>query len=125
MAIRTFNTIEEIFEAMSQDEVRANDRTTVDQAMIEPGTYFVRHYEPDLDIYGYCLTDDEATKGTCDPEELAFELKHLESARRRGYMFSRCYSVACPDGELGVTHVSTMEPITREQFEAARARGWR
>lgn len=131
MTIRTFTTVEEMFEAMAKDEVQANDHTTVEQALIEPGTFFVRHYAPDLDIYGVCLTDEEAMgRGSedLDEEEVAereSERQGLESARRRGYMFTRCYSTMCPDGELGDTHVSTMESITREAFEAARARGWR
>ena len=42
------------------------------------------------------------------------------------YRFTRSFSVICPDGELGDVHLSVIERIvTRDEFEAARARGWK
>lgn len=37
----------------------------------------------------------------------------------------RAYSLACPQGEMGDIHVSTIDEfMSKEQFESARARGW-
>jgi len=47
--------------------------------------------------------------------------KHLQH-----YRFCRCYSVACPEGELGDVHVSTILcRISRGLFERVRKQGWR
>ncbi len=44
----------------------------------------------------------------------------------RHFRFCCCYSVACPDGELGDVHVALGEAaLSREQFDEAKARGWR
>ena len=43
----------------------------------------------------------------------------------RNYRFVRAYSVACPEGEMGDVHTSSVsEIITKEQFEKARQNGW-
>lgn len=41
------------------------------------------------------------------------------------YRFANCFSLLCPDGELGSVHLSVIgRLVTAEEFEAARARGW-
>lgn len=43
----------------------------------------------------------------------------------QGYVFGAHYSVACPLGELGDIHRSTvLAVIDKEQFENAKARNW-
>lgn len=44
--------------------------------------------------------------------------------RARGLVFSECFSVMCLDGELGTHPLATVTAISREEFEAARERGW-
>lgn len=102
--------------------------------LAEPAFYFVRHVEPyggpskvmfagqeidvigldaELMIYGYKVTTD-------DPHDAAI----MESAEQRGYIFTQSFSVACVEGEPGSHPMSELREITRDEFEAAQARGW-
>jgi hypothetical protein len=52
-------------------------------------------------------------------------LKHYEKMHRRYYRFCRYYCVACPEGEVGDVHVSTILClISRGLFEQLRQEGW-
>lgn len=132
MEFESFDNIEDAFAAMAAREDAANERTTDEQRAIGYGDYFTRVWETwgdRLVIYGYIFTRDEFIKEERDagsPEaELAWTLERMDSSYARGYRFGWCYSEVEPDGELGSTHVSTMlRKITREEFEAAKARGW-
>ena len=76
------------------------------QARAEPGDRFVSVSPEGLVIFGQVL------------EGYAEE-------RLQHYRFCRCYSVVCPEGELGDVHVSTIGGfITAEQFDEAREKGW-
>lgn len=58
---------------------------------------------------------------------------YAEDARveRSAWQYNRafpgmCFSVLTPEGEYGFSHMSNgIEEISRDEFEAARARGWR
>ncbi len=54
------------------------------------------------------------------PEDAAVE----SDALGRGMAPTRCFSVLCPEGELGLTPVAAMMRVSSEDFLAARARGW-
>jgi hypothetical protein len=54
------------------------------------------------------------------PEDADY-LRQLEA---QGSIFTECFSVAAPTGEIGSHPVRELTEITREEFEAARARGW-
>jgi hypothetical protein len=43
---------------------------------------------------------------------------------RQGLVFSECFSEWCVEGELGSHPLATVTEISREEFEAARKRGW-
>lgn len=43
------------------------------------------------------------------------------SWRERGSFLSRCYSVVEPDGEIGMTPLSQVQPISPEEFRGALA----
>ncbi len=78
------------------------------QAELESGDY-CRRLGPGFFIYHEILPN---------PEPRAEGLEH--------YRFTRGYSVACPRGELGDIHVSTVESrVTEKEFERARSLGWR
>ena len=52
-------------------------------------------------------------------------LEGYTEAHLRHYRFCRCHSVACPEGELGDVHVSTVLClVSRAFFEAMRQEGW-
>lgn len=49
---------------------------------------------------------------------------YVESVRAQGGVFCECFSVACVDGEVGTHPLAALSEISREEFEAARERGW-
>jgi len=52
-------------------------------------------------------------------------LEGYQEAHLRHYRFCRCFSVACPEGEVGDVHVSTVLClVSRAFFEAMRQEGW-
>ncbi len=106
MEVEFFDSLEEA-QARIEEAMRAADaRVRPWQAVIEPGEFFVTVAEDGLVIFGQVL------EGYAD-------------ARLRHYRFCRCYSVACPEGELGDVHVSTIwRLISREEFESAHQAGW-
>ena len=111
MSIESFENFEEMMKAMRERMDAADNKIQSWQALIRLGEYFIRKTNLGFDIYGQILKD---------PEEL-----------RRGeytenYRFARCFSTACPAGELGDIHVSTIERIlSKEEFDQAKRSGWR
>jgi hypothetical protein len=52
-------------------------------------------------------------------------LEGYQEAHLRHYRFCRCLSVACPEGDAGDVHVSTVPCcVSRAFFEAMRQAGW-
>ena len=80
----------------------------------EKRRYFARMLDNDLTIFGY---EDDS------PYEEDHE--NLDDATERGYIFGEWFSAACPEGELGSTHISRLHEITKHQFEAAQRLKWR
>jgi hypothetical protein len=104
--VEFFNSMEEALERLEQARKAADARVRRWQARAKPGDCFVTVAEDDLVIYGEVLE--------CYDED-----------RLRHYRFCRCFSVACPEGEIGDVHVSTIVRfINREEFEQARQKGW-
>lgn len=93
---------------MRRDMDEADKRVKPWQTRIKEDDYFVRSSRLGFPIYGQVLSEEER--------------------RPRGlqhYRLCRCYSVACPKGEMGDVHVSVIDAlITTEDFEEAKSRGW-
>ncbi|MBI5499784.1 MAG: hypothetical protein HY907_06045 [Deltaproteobacteria bacterium] len=128
MHFQAFNTYEDMMSEVERARDEADGQVQPWQAVLAPGDFFIRIWSG-LVIYGEILDpavpqfpgdySDEALS------EIRREARIYEQPEMRGYRFTRCYSVACPEGEFGDTHVSSMtRKITREQFEQARASGW-
>jgi hypothetical protein len=79
----------------------------------DPPFYFVTK-AGDLTIYGHRV-------GSPYAEDQGY-LRGLEA---RGVIYTEAFSVACVEGELGSWALHHLTPISKEQFEEARARGWR
>jgi hypothetical protein len=48
----------------------------------------------------------------------------IEKERKRGLIFSQCFSVLAPDGELGFQPIATLTQISKEEWMEAADRGW-
>ena len=78
----------------------ADERAQGWQKAIKKGDCFWQDTEYGFKIYGIVIKN-------------AYREKHL-----RNYRFCKCYSKACPDGEMGDVHTSIIGGIlTREGFE--------
>jgi hypothetical protein len=69
--------------------------------------------EDELVIYGRAIEPD-------DEDDRA----HAAEMAKRGQVFCECFSVVAPAGEIGTHPLAAVTEISREEFEAARARGW-
>jgi len=107
MEVEFFDTLEEAQARLREAMEAADGKVKPWQAAIGPGDCFVADSgEEDLLVFG------EVLEGYTEP--------HLQH-----YRFCRCYSVACPEGELGDVHVSTVLClVSRAFFEAMRQAGW-
>jgi hypothetical protein len=101
--------VEDIFRQMRSDMDAADARVQPWQAEIRAGDYFVKDSLLGFPIYGQILEEHERRPS---------HLKH--------YRLCRAYSMACPQGEMGDIHVSSIEAlISQEKFSEAREKGWR
>ena len=48
-----------------------------------------------------------------------------DNAWRNGRFSAECFSQTCPEGEWGSVPLAEVQEITLDEFEAARARGWK
>jgi hypothetical protein len=128
-----FDSLESAFAAMARNERIANNQVLDEQRSITWGCCFLRLYPDDyagetLAIFGiipdYDAHQAELRRLCANDNEYAYEITTHEDLYERGYRVGQCYSVVCPDGEYGSTHISTMQKITPELFELARRCDW-
>jgi hypothetical protein len=107
MKVEFFDSMEQVAARLEQAMQAADARVRPWQAALAPGDCFIADGgEEDLLVFG------EVLEGYAE-------------ARLRHYRFCRCHSVACPEGELGDVHVSTVLcRISRGFFEQMKAAGW-
>lgn len=132
MNVQFFENTQDMFDAIQRGVEQAQARTTPKQAAITYGDYWMRFWDTGygevLLIFGYITPFEEMMQTErdlgADDEELAYERDMMKANYERGFRFGRAFSVVEPDGELGETHVSAMIPITKEEFDEARAVRW-
>ena len=107
MKVEFFDSVEEADARLRQAMKAADAKVRPWQTAIGPGDCFVADSgEEGLLVFGKVLE--------------AYNEPHLQH-----YRLCRCYSVACPEGEVGDVHVSTILcVIDRGVFELARQHGW-
>lgn len=101
MDFEAFNSWDEGMEAIRDRKKKCDARTFTFQENLVKGDCFAT--DPGL---GFLIFGEIAEEPT------------------DGFAFGKCYSVAVPDGEWGDTHISVTVPISREEFELVRSRGW-
>jgi hypothetical protein len=100
MNITFYNSTEEMLDDLSQAMLEADENTQEWQKAIKKGDCFWQETEYGFQIYGKVLKN-------------RYREKHLKY-----YRLCKCYSEACPDGEIGDVHLSVISGIlTREEFE--------
>ena len=107
MEVEFFDSLEEAQARLHQAMEAADARVKPWQAAVKIGDCFIADGgEEGLPVFGEVLE--------------AYAEPHL-----RHYRLCRCYSVACPEGEVGDVHVSTiLAVVSRVFFEAMRQEGW-
>jgi hypothetical protein len=100
MNITFYDSTEEMWDALGEAMEAADSRVQEWQAKIKKGDCFWQNTEYGFQIYGEVLKN-------------AYRKKHL-----RNYRFCKCYSEACPEGEIGDVHTSVISGLlTGEEFE--------
>ena len=117
MEIQMFDSNEEMLNAVRRAREAADAQVQPWQAAIKPGDFFVRVAmlcSELLTIYG------EIIESPYPEDREIFAQPHM-----RHYRLSKCFSEACPEGEMGDVHVSSIRAvIEQEEFEFARLKGW-
>lgn len=127
-----FNSFEEMMEHIRKNEEEVAKLVTEGQKQMKPGDMFLR-YDPDMEVVIYGEILDPGVPAA--PYDKGLSEDDLEEIRQDGerykapgmalHRFCRCYSVLCPEGELGDVHVVTMEvKVSKNAFEALRQNEW-
>jgi hypothetical protein len=107
MKVEFFDTLEEAQARLREAMEAADGKVKPWQAALRPGDCFVTDSVDGLLVFGQVLE--------------TYTEPHLQD-----YRFCRCYTVACPEGEVGDLHVSTiLGLICQECFRRMREAGWR
>jgi hypothetical protein len=127
--IRSFGSIEEMFEAIEEGNRQASAALTDQQRGIMPGQHCIRFEPVDrLVIFGEIPTADEFRAGEvaagADEAEADEAVHHFNAQVRRDLLFGQWYSVVEPRGEWGTAHRWSLWPLSGELFEAARRVEW-
>lgn len=110
MEFEPFDTWDEMIGAIDKARVEADKMVQPWQAEIKPGDHFVQGTEYGFFIFGVVMESDD---------------EFLQSEEGKYYRFCKCFSVACPDGEMGDVHVSVIERVIGETvFNRFRDKGW-
>ena len=111
MTITFYDSDEEMWEDLHKKMKDADARLKPTQASIRPGQHFINfRHGPELPIFGEVLDTDDAI----------YKETHMQH-----YRLTEAYSAACPDGEIGDTHVSDMDAIIdSELFKFYKEENW-
>lgn len=116
MVVKTFKDMMKGIQAQVEANRKAAEEHSIKVEDLRHGDYFAYNHPAGITIFG------EVMERTDYPEdEMTIAL-----ARQNGYVYGRCYSEDCPEGELGDTHVIRItHKVTKEMFDRAKANGFR
>ncbi len=128
------------FETARRDEQRMLAAATDAQKAIPHGAYVRRWYVAPMAprpllVWGqvWPLEELAARERASYPEDItdadaaaaiAPVLDTMRQGYERGWRYGEWFSEVEVEGELGAAHIATLEQVTAEEFEAARARAW-
>jgi len=106
MGVEFFDTAGAAGDAVTEALEAADARAVEWQTELKPGDCFMCDSGEGFPLFGELL-------------------ESYSEERLRHCRLCKCYSVVCPQGELGGVHVSTIRCIvSRGLFERLRAQGW-
>jgi len=114
-------------------EARWRAAATPEQHAISWGDHWRRTWQSEdgaleMQIWGRVHTEEEITAAEerlhVPAAEVSVIRARIRAGYERGWRYGRCWSLLVPDGELGSTHVATVERVTAEEFGAAKRAGW-
>ena len=110
MEFQGFDSYEEMMDAIDKAREAADTRVAPWQADVKAGDYFVQATEYGFLIFGHVQESDE---------------EFYKTDKGKHFRFCRCFSVACPEGELGDVHVSVITLVISESvFRRYEAKHW-
>ena len=122
MDFESFDTFEDMQKAEEKAQKSAAERTKNWQIeLAKPGSYAISMAH-DLLLFHEIL---DPLVNVEDPEEKKYIKETYGQEHMKYYKFTRSYSVACEEGELGDIHVSMILAfVTKEYFLAMKEAGW-
>jgi hypothetical protein len=124
--VTSYDSLEDMLNDMAADQAAASEAAETHHVKVDDlrhGDFFAS-VRPD---YG-CVVFGEVieTMASDDPEEATEIAEDIRSSRENGYVFSKCYSPRCPQGELGDMHITRITAkIAKTVFDRAKTNGWR
>lgn len=127
MTFQSFDSMEDMYEAMRIAEETANGLVTDEQRQIGWGDCWLS-IAHDIVIWGRIWTMEELLASEKKAGATKADLRSMEIHETemfaRGYRFGKAYSIVVAEGELGSTHISTMVPIHEKAFDIAQDCHW-
>jgi len=134
MTIRSFDSFEDAQAAIAADVAAAKEQIKDFQRTLLDGKahHFLKVYAyptevllivgtiPDIDEHHKEMLAKYG-KDAEGIEEVEYETASMRDRLTDGFVFTNSFSVACPEGELGDQHVSTLLEITEAQFEQIKS----
>ena len=127
-----FGSFEEMMEAEQKARERADRYVQPWQLKARSGDILVSLPYEDLPIFHELLDNEKIVKdylwkyGDNYEEEGFYILDLYNKPHMKNYRFTRSFSSACPEGELGDIHLSiAIGKISREKFDEIRQNGYR
>jgi hypothetical protein len=127
MEVTAYDSVADMMDAIHSAREKADEQVRPSQAAAKVGDFFVKFFPPEqVIIFGEVLDPVESDRQAgADEDELNYLRKLYAEPHMKHFRFSRCFSVMCPEGELGDTHVSSILcVIPKEVFEKAREKNW-
>lgn len=116
MKVTPIDDLDAFFKKVAEDRDEADAQVKPWQAEMKVGDHFVRIVDMGEPIVIYGVLEDS-------PYEE--DQEHYSEPHMKHFRLTKCFSIMCPEGEFGDTHVSVMQKkLSPTQFELAREMGW-
>lgn len=109
----------------AMDEVTTFQRTPDGTLMITTGIPAADLPEGGLEVPQEAELNGLVIYGRAVDVDDEHDMDYIDGMRERGQVFAQCFSEIETRGETGCHPLAAVTEISREQFEAARANGWR